>query len=158
MPLATEGFGTDLAQSDQLAFPTGVVGQGLAPLGTPTNRVQGGVWEIRIYNPGGANGYAVVEILLPYPTTAVGFDAASISSSRGVAVAGRWDSPDLISIDLWTLFGSAANGFFGVVASEPFDSFQLYAPSGSVVGDDLFSVDNLSFALPNLVFADGFEG
>jgi len=152
--LGLESFDAEVADGSSIVFASGIQSDGSNGLGDAINRVTGGLWGTRIRTPAGISGYLTVTWTLPNPTMAVGIDFSSISSSRGVEISADWDGSGPQSFVLWDQLATS-NGFFGVIGTSSFTEITLVANG---TGDnDFFGADNIAFALPEGVFADGFE-
>ena len=152
--LGLESFDAEIADSSSIVFASGVQSDGSNGLGDAINRVTGGLWETRIRTPAGVSGYLTITWTLPNPTMAIGIDFSSISSSRGVEISADWDGSGPQTFVLWDQLGTS-NGFFGVIGTSSFTEITLVANG---TGDnDFFGADNVAFALPQGIFADGFE-
>ncbi len=155
--IVKDGFDADIGQGDVIVFASGASATGSNPQGTVNNAVVSGLWELRVYNPGGSNGYSQMVIDLPEPVISFGLDILSVSSSRGVKIRGDWNGTGEITTDLWSHFGATSNGFFGVIGDAEFDQVTIFAADGSVTGDDFMRADELSFEDTDAIFIHGFE-
>ncbi len=155
--IVTESFELEVGDANMIAFPSGITATGLNPIGNTNNGVSNGIWQLRVYNPGGSNGYSNIKVTFPVPVMAFGLDINSISSSRGVKISGDWDGNGVQIVDLFNHHGSSSNGFFGVIGNQPFSEFNIFASDGSVIGDDFINADDLSYEDLDLIFLDSFE-
>ncbi len=147
----TETFDANIADADSITFASGIqsVGINLNPGGTGNNEVSGGEWSGDVRNSGSANfGYTSITWTFSSPINAFAADFSSIAGSRALELLGNWDGGGEVGINLRDTVGPG--GFLGVIGTSTFTQirFDINEGTATIVGNDLFGADNVSFAVP----------